>query len=179
MGKLTNTILLHDGHVEVICESSNYKHSVLLDFPSDIKSKIKISNTGYAYFASAKIQNHSVAHSILNHVSNKDTVVDHINGNSLDNRRVNLRVVSQHANSQNKSRFIRNNTGTIGIAYRKNGIYEYYRVSLTDRSKGLSENRQGRRVTKQFNITKLGKKEAFKQAQNYLSKMKVELGYLI
>jgi AP2 domain len=175
MSKIKNIVLLCNGYIEVTVEHRDkYSHKVLLDSEDLCKvGKMRISNTGYAYTCNGS---KSVSHVVMNHESNFKTVVDHINGNKLDNRKINLRVVDQLTNNHNKHSFIRNNTGSIGVSYRKRGNYEYYRVSLSDRTIPVG-NRQGQRYTKQFNINKLGKEKAFLLANEWLKEMKISLGY--
>jgi len=50
-------------------------------------------------------------------------VVDHINGDTLDNRRENLRVVSHFQNGMNRTARADNPTGRKGVRIRKNGYY--------------------------------------------------------
>ncbi len=61
-----------------------------------------------------------LSHIILDIPKDKDyMVVDHINGDSTDNRRCNLRICTQSQNVLNKS-FVSNNTsGFIGVSYKK------------------------------------------------------------
>lgn len=168
---IRNEIILHNGYVEIIVKSKNYKHSVLIDIEDLEKvGKIRVSNTGYAY--QCKSQGTSVSNLVMKHKPNRYIVVDHINKNRLDNRKSNLRIITQQGNVQNRVTFSRNNTGVVGIAYRENKGYKYYRVSLTNP-------KTKERFTKQFNINKLGKERAFNEAKKLLELKKKEFSYVI
>ena len=169
---IKNIVKLHNecAEVIVISDKANYKHSVLID-AEDIQKigKMRISNTGYAY--QAKRKGKPITSIILGVDTNKDLYIDHINGNTLDNRKSNLRVCSPSVNARNRKTFSRNNTGTVGIAYRENGNYKYYRAQYTD----LNNNRK----VKQFNINKLGKETAFLEAKKWLDDKKKKNLYIV
>ena len=67
----------------------------------------------------SKGQQRDLSHVVLDIQKDDSVVVDHINGDTLDNTRCNLRICSQGENVLNK-RFMSNNTsGFIGVSYKK------------------------------------------------------------
>lgn len=57
---------------------------------------------------------------ILDRVGVKDGMeIDHINGNKLDNRKCNLRIVNRIQNSRNKDVIKTNTSGYTGVSYNK------------------------------------------------------------
>lgn len=168
---IKNTIVLHNGYAEIIVESKTYKRSTLLDIEDLAKvGKVRISNTGYAYQCCQNAK--TVASVVMNFETTANMVIDHINANRADNRKCNLRIVTQQQNTQARKTFSRNNTGVIGISYIERGGYKAYRVTLTN-PKTL------KRFDKAFNINKLGKESAFLKAQECLAEMKIQFNYLV
>ena len=168
-GSITTILITKD-------DDTSYLYEVVIDTEDlyKITDKLKVRKSGYVYMKQVHL-----AHLILDVGSNSITVVDHKNCDKLDNRKENLRVLTQHENATNKSKS-RNNTGVVGVARRSKGNYEYFRVTVSDLTTRLPVNKSGvatKKYTKQFNINKLGEEEAFKQAKEWLKTKREEFGY--
>jgi HNH endonuclease/AP2 domain len=76
----------------------------------------KDGNTHYARIrnGNSNIKLHRV---IMNYYGSK--VIDHRNGNGLDNRKNNLRIVTQKVNSRNRKLSKNNKSGVTGVCYNK------------------------------------------------------------
>ena len=179
MSRMNNTIKIEGDLVTIFVTKDDdirYLNEVLIDADDlHLIGKIYVKSNGYVW-----TNRRNLAHIIMSHGSNLVTVIDHKNGNKLDNRKINLRVLTQcdNANNRNSSQ---NNTGIVGIARRCNGNYEYFRVTVSDRKhpvKSGSTKSACKKYTKQFNINKLGEDIAFTQAQAWLSAKRKEFGYI-
>lgn len=93
------------------------------DFVALSAHKWCVNNHGGKWRAQRKDYSKEIGRMVFMHrvimKPNKKSVVDHINGNSLDNRRCNLRVCSQSRNLQNQRLSRRNKSGVSGVHYKK------------------------------------------------------------
>jgi len=177
-----NNIILKDDHAEIHVYNplGIFQGIVYLDL-EDVDSATPLRlNNGYAYLA--KKGTYAVHHIVMNHSSNREVVVDHIDGNPCDNRKRNLRVVPARDNASNRNTTPKNNTGVVGIVRRKHptSSYEYFRATVSDRTtpmKGASS--KTKQISKNFNINKYGEILAMELAVKWLQSKKKEFGYLL
>lgn len=166
MATIINNLYLQNGFAEVEVISETYRAVVLLDVESLLTiGKLSLTGSGYV-----RTRGELLHRLLCGCVKGDGKFVDHINGNILDNRMANLRVVTDSINKRNLHSKSANNTGVIGVQYRENGNYKYYRVSCRDL--------EGNRITKQFNITVMGDEKAFEDAVKFLNNVSEKHGYL-
>jgi len=109
-------------------------------------------NTKYAYFS-----NGGIAHRLIMGVKDRQLTVDHLNGDGLDNRRQNLRVVPARVNVKNH-RVSRNKTAGLPP-----GIF-------------MDKNRFFVQVTEDYKKIFVGRFDTRDEAIVALNKKRVELG---
>jgi hypothetical protein len=85
------------------------------DFQLVSKYRWHLSSTGYVRSGIYPNDSPTSLHHLIVGNPMPGFVVDHINGNRLDNRRNNLRVVSIANNSRNRNRSKRNKSGVTGV----------------------------------------------------------------
>ena len=87
-------------------------------------------------------------------------IIDHIDGNSLNNNIENLRLIDQELNSRNRTKNKNNTTGVTGVSCCSDkGNKSYRAIVCVDNKK----------MTKRFSISKYGESEAFRLACNWRS----------
>ena len=83
------------------------------------KWRIEEIMPGYKYVV-AHIKGEEILLHRLLKKCRQEKVVDHINGNGLDNRMSNLRICSQAENMMNKNKYKNNKSGYKGVWFHKN-----------------------------------------------------------
>lgn len=92
---------------------------------------------------------------------NNETSIDHINGDTFDNRINNLREANHQQNMQNLKKFITNKSGVTGVNF-----------SATDkRWRAEWRNKDGKNTSKSFSVKKFGYEKAFELACEYREQM--------
>ena len=76
-------------------------------------------------------------HRMILGITNSKVQVDHINGDSLDNRRTNLRICNNQQNNFNKGRRKDNTSGSTGVRWHKQAQKWHARISLNGRETSL------------------------------------------
>lgn len=91
-------------------------------------ARIRYHDTSKNWYAVAPIGKGRYVHRLIVGASETWDVVDHINGDTLDNRRSNLRIVTKAQNGANRvKRHARNTSGYRGVSYHKTrGKWEAY-----------------------------------------------------
>lgn len=140
-------------------------------------------NTKYATVNAKEAANknyfaHRVIWIMFNGPIDKSFVVDHINGDSLDNRIENLRVVKQAGNNRNASIRKDNSTGVCGVYFttaqnHKGGVYTYASAQWKENYNGKFKSN-----CKHFSIEKYGLLPAFAMACRYREEKIAELNIL-
>jgi len=132
MNPRANNVTDKGTHLEVDVSTSKFPFAVMLIDRSDFENfrainigKIVAMSPGRANrstYAMVRVNGkYEYVHRFI--IGNTGKHTDHLNGNGLDNRRNNLRVVDCSQNFFNRSTRIDNNTGIKGIRKNKSGTF--------------------------------------------------------
>lgn len=96
--------------------------------------------TGYVYGYIENTKNKDISmHELIFGKSSKGICIDHINRDKRDNRKINLRRVSEYNNSLNKSLFSNNISGVAGVGYHKQSKKWRARITFNKQQIDLGE----------------------------------------
>lgn len=131
-----------------------------------------VSNGGKNYFA------HRVIWIMFNGYLNNNVVIDHIDGNSLNNCISNLRVVKQLFNNRNTSLRKDNSSGMCGVGFtkvsdRRGGYHTYITARWKESKDGITKS-----LSKHFQVSIYGLLPAFAMACKYREEKIAELNTL-
>ena len=131
MKYVSNEYVVCENYVIIKIPYKNQFYSIMIDIDDEqiVRTRhwrlSKKRNKLYVISGSYRIKTAVYLHNfILGTKTDYKTQIDHINGNSLDNRRINLRIVNRIENIKNSRVRMDNKTTRIrGISKNKNGKY--------------------------------------------------------
>jgi hypothetical protein len=105
---------------------------------------------------------------VLHDIALNKKMVDHVDGNKLNNRLENLRLVDRYENARNQKKFATNSTGVTGVYLLCSANkYNSYLARIVDLD--------GKRVSRSFSLEKFGEQEAFRLACEWRKQKIAEL----
>ena len=131
-----NEIIEYEDHAEIVLYDNYCNESARALIDLDDVDKVKDYKWGlksnYVYNGTNKLYLHKLIMDCP-----EDMVVDHINHDTLDNRKENLRVCTQQQNCMNRSKTSKNTSGTVGVCWHK-GIGKWVaRIKINGKYKSL------------------------------------------
>lgn len=136
--KTLNEIILFKDHAEIIIKRFYNKSTRYA--PIDLEDVEKIKDLrwyhceGHCPKHVTKIKSIILSRYILG-ITNNDTLVDHKDGDWLNNRKSNLRIANKSTNAMNSKRRIDNNSGTRGISWSKEKKKWHVYITLNKKRK--------------------------------------------
>lgn len=106
---------------------------------------------------------HRLIWEIHNGVIPKELVIDHIDGDTMNNKLSNLRLVSKNLNSRNQRKRSKNSSGVTGVQSGEGRWVAFWQGGKKQKRKS-------------FSISKYGDDEAFRLACEYRAKMVAQIG---
>lgn len=119
-----NKYIIKNNYVEMIIESKVYG-TIIVKIDNDDLEKCSKLTWHYAKNKDSKYIQTRVKgkmiklHRYIMNIDNSSLLVDHINRDTLDNRKSNLRICTYQQNSFNKSIRIDNTSGITGVSFHK------------------------------------------------------------
>ena len=172
---LLNEYLEHDEYYELhIINTRNIEAFSKIDKDdynavSQYRWTLSVHDEDVRVIASSSELHRIGLHQFIMRNTTKD-VIDHINRDPLDNRKINLRIVSRSINSTNAKERTESKSGIRGV-YRREARPGIAKASW------VCEWSDGKRHSKSFSIEKYGEDEAFRLAcdfrENKLKEMKI------
>lgn len=132
-----------------------------------VTKKEPLTSAWFVKYKSVAYAVHRIIYFLKNGFIDEMLVVDHIDGNSTNNKIKNLRLTTQLVNNRNHKKQSNNKTGITGIYYEERNGHSRYRVTWEENGK----------KSKSFSCKKYGKKTAFKLAKEFRNNKIKQLSY--